>query len=778
MRLLSLVLAAAVVASAGSASWAVGVADGATQSVGVEADEVAVETTFSLADTGEGEIRVVREYNVGSAVRTLEQTISHPMSDVSTRNVDRSGDAFEWDGSGDMARVEYVASADNLGSPRIETVRGDGYAIVGATYDGIRSDAEQLTGSVSVDGPGTAGNQFAVLGDYEAYTRSTAARDYRLVVPGHVDSADTAKAAEAVEATLDAIAYADTNLDAGVARDGEATYVLFPGSLGGRAGTAIKPLDASDGPGDVLLVNTNPVLGVHEAVHQLKQAHEVGRSARWTTEGTASYYGHLLAWERGQIDFRQFVNGLNPITPGARLNDPDTWQSRQTAYGVGSRVAARLDREIRAETDGERTLDAVLRRMNHHNGPVTHEDFAAFVTDVGGPALEPVVERYVTTDAVPAEPSNPYVYTDPSIESELSFAASEANVTAAGRFPNLEVSLENSGSDPATAVGFNVSMPDDWSLLGVAPTEKGAQYQQTDPVPGADIGYFQVPAGETRNFTVYLQRPDDRSAGNHEYAVAARDLSGQSATRTGTVTAESSADGAGDASSETELAEGAPPSSALDVAIGESDILGRLTVENQTVPVVNRSGTVNVTMDLENETYAVDSYVFEPITGPSSRSGNGTFAYTPESHDDDVAEWETRATLENGEEVRQLLRVVVNDAPEVYVSPSSRSDSSVRLEADVHNEYGNHTVEWYVDGEQVGTGETYRQERTDQRVEVTAVARDEFGATREGQWPVGPKPSPLSLDSFERHLTGTVPLAPVVGLLLVGSILVSWLRNR
>lgn len=783
MRSTTLFLAVILVVAAVPTGVAAETGHGAPQSVDVRGDvapdEVVVETTFSLREVGTDEIRVVKEYHIGSDVRTLEKNINYPIEDVSTRNVGRSGDTFEWDGTGDVARIEFVAAAADLGPDGVETTRGDGYAVVGATTEGLRSDADEFGSEVSISGTGTAGNQFAVLGGYEAFTRDAPNGQYRVVLPDHVNFGQDAASLRAnIESSLDAIAYTDRQLDAGVQWDGEATYFLVEADLGRYAGLTFGTYGSSDAPGDVLMRAADPTIAAHEAVHQLKQDYTTGESARWTREASAEYYAYLFSWQQGVTRFEYFDRALRPMAPDSdqRLDAPGSWEGYQTPYKLGGSAALHLDRKIRAATDSQRSFEDVLRRMNDHDGTLTHDDVRDIVVDVGGSQLGPVVDEYVTTDAVAPAASNPYEFTDPDVESDLSFAAAgsnETNLTMGGRFPNMQVTLENTGPSPALAVGLNVSLPEGWYLLGVAKTKKGAQYQRIESVPGADVGYFQLPAHNTTNFTVYMQRPDNRTPGTYQYEIAARDLSGEWTTRGGTITVESNTEPSED--DETEQRDTTPPSSAVEISIDDADRRGQTTVENRSLPVYQKGTTMKVTVALDNETYRVDRYSLR-LLQESSQSKDGEFTHSLDV--DGVQEFEASVTLENGATVERSFRVVVNDDVEIYDIVTARYGTKVRLEAEVLNHVGYHNVTWFVDGEQVGSGDVLWLNRLDEEVEVRAVAEGEFGGGDEARKVVEPKWSLLGLGLVPGPQSRPLPWLVGGGALVVGVVIASWLWRR
>ncbi|WP_459193201.1 hypothetical protein [Halosimplex sp. J119] len=779
MRSPSLLLVAVLVVSALPVGSAVGTVDqqGGPASALSDAasDELVVETTFSLEGTDADEIRVVREFHVGDGVRTVGESITHPIDDVSTRNVRRRGDTFEWDGNGDVARIEYVARADHLGPGPVGTTRGEGYAVVGATYDSIRTDADRLSTNVSVDGEGATGEQFAVLGGYDEYGRDTSTGEYRVVVPDHVDFRGNATV------MLDAIEDTDTQVNVGADRDGEATYFVVDLDIGGVAGRTFESRATGNTAGDVLLRSgTNVATVVHEAVHQQLQAYTADDSTRWTVEGGATHYEDLLLWQHGLYDFENFVQetAVRDVDADARLVEPDSWADWRTPYSPGARVIAYIDRELRAATDSERTFEDVLRRMNDHEGTLTHEEFLEIVETVGSPGLAGEVDRYVTTDERPPQPSNPYAYTEPEIDSQLSFTDESPVDRGGGQHRRVHVTLENSGSERSGMVGFNATLPEGWNLTGVAPAAKGARYMHDDPVPGADRGYFEVPSNDSRGFVFYLRLPDNRTEGDYDIDISARDLAGQSPTTAGTIEIELPTDDReNDDRERDEEAQltGAPPNSSLEKSLDSSAVLGTATHENKTVPVVERGVPVNLSTRLQNDTYPVHSYQFSQIPGLATHSQNGTFSLTPKTQG--PKHYHVIAALENGESVERRFWLLVNDPPQVSIdSQSAYFDPTVTMEARVDNDYGDHEIVWLVDGERVGTGEMYRYERTDSPANVTVVVRDEYGATHQDSKTVAAQSFPVAVTRAPVESLSDRPVIGGLGVLAVVTLLLGFRR--
>ncbi|USZ68864.1 hypothetical protein NGM10_03790 [Halorussus salilacus] len=772
-----------------------------------ESGELVVETTFSLEDVDSDEIRVVREYHLGSGVDSVEETVDHPIRDVSTSHMSESGGGsettFRWDGTGDVARVEYVADANDLGRLRSDhsgpkhAARGDGYAVVGATYDGLRTDADTTVGEVAVDGEGTAGETFAVLGPYEEHVEEVEDGQVRLVVPDHA-----AFEAEPND-VLDGIRATDEQIDAGVSPGANATFIAVNHSLGAPSGIEYDSgFGSEDRASDVVVVDnssdTFSPIWEHETVHQRKQSYRTADSAKWTTEGNPQYYGRLLRWTQGHTEFDRFRTHFSLVDghANARLSDPDTWAGEPipaSNYEKGARMTAWLDAEIRNETDGERSYEDVLRRMNDHSGRLTHGEFLDIVGDVGGSDLESAVDRYVTTDAVPPEPpQNPYLYSDDDIDSNLSVERTDPNATPEmhpGGRVMVPVEVTNHGSEASVALGFEFARLDNWTFFA------GGSDTDFEPVPGADTGYFQVPAGETETVDLYFVVPDNESVESHDFEVTARDLAGEQAALDGSIeVVEKGADSSDDSeeSDESDESESVPPPSAVGMELDSPEQVGT-TGENGSVPVYSEGQSLDVTPTFEATNYTVESVevlvnesriVNRAKTNVRTRAENDTVATEPNRtfrlSDSDAGSKNVtvRMTLENGGVVERNRTVLFNDEPEVSIHGYKRDQTGVKkfLKAGVTDDYGDLEYRWIVDGEQVGTEDHYEYEYPDGRENVTLVVTDEYGATARESRTFEGSPGPMTVWLVAMEFARSTP-TPVLlggGLAVVAVGLLGW----
>lgn len=140
---------------------------------------------------------------------------------------------------------------------------------------------------------------------------------------------------------------------------------------------------------------------IHEYIHS-KQNYTASQEMKWFTEASAEYYAALFAYEQGLISFGDFHgyaennNHTNDVLTG-----PNSWSSERVPYFKGMRVLAALDAEIRAESDGSRTLEQVLHRMNQHEGKITYTVFTQYVTEAAGTSFEEWLSTYLKSAEAP-----------------------------------------------------------------------------------------------------------------------------------------------------------------------------------------------------------------------------------------------------------------------------------------------------------------------------------------------------------------------------------------
>ena len=234
---------------------------------------------------------------------------------------------------------------------------------------------------------GVAGDRYVLLGDHDVIERRAPAQRFRLIVP-----ADESVAADRA-AVGDALVNASWRLDVGD-RDPTVLGFAVPGSRPG--GEAVPRYDEFWVDAESSLSSPENVW-LHEYVHT-RQSFVLATEMVWFREASAEYYATRLSYEEGLIDSGTMREKLGGSPSDATLTDPGSWTDRQVPRRKGARALAVLDRKIRAETFGHRSLEDVFARLNRHDGTVTYRTFVRTVSAVAGEPMDEWLDRHVASD--------------------------------------------------------------------------------------------------------------------------------------------------------------------------------------------------------------------------------------------------------------------------------------------------------------------------------------------------------------------------------------------
>ncbi|WP_418281732.1 hypothetical protein [Halorubrum sp. DTA98] len=323
-----------------------------------------------------------------------------------------------WDGDTDRPSATYRMDANVTADPQGPLAEAGSYRFVDVgEWAIVRTpridvawrgpDGTGLQRENAVDGPGVASQAMAFLGPHDERVHQGGGQRFRLIVP---DAADPVESPEGVFAAFE---HASTALQVG-ARDDEVVAVTAPT---GSVDWGVRGLQIGDS--DLWVLDREPAgtaddVWTHEYVHT-RQSYTVDESARWFTEGSATYYAALFALERGEADFtdvqRALARGEREPDASAVLADPATWNG-PADYTKGALVAGEIDRQLRIETNGEASLATVFRDLNEAppSEPVTIETFLDAVEDAAAEgadddtaaAIRADAERFTTTADAPA----------------------------------------------------------------------------------------------------------------------------------------------------------------------------------------------------------------------------------------------------------------------------------------------------------------------------------------------------------------------------------------
>ncbi|MEY7850210.1 CARDB domain-containing protein [Natrarchaeobius sp. A-rgal3] len=380
-------------------------------------------TTLRHLPDQPGTFETEKRFQVPDPVVDLEIGLDSRAEIESVDGFEAVGDAtLRWTGETDEPVVRFTMPANRTGDVghhatddgrmHDRTGTADGYSFVDTGEWGIvqvpgiditlrQTESVGHDETVTVDGPGATGGDIAFFGEVVEHRTVFRGETIRLIVP------EAADLEEEPADVLETLAYASQRLDVGAA--GEETFVVA------------VPTDADWGPeglqygeGDAWVVADASLedsgnVWIHEYVH-VRQGYDdvdsdVPTGTEWLVEAQAEYYAGLLSFERGLIEFDEFSRHLeagerSPYADGV-LVDPNSWDDDRTDYVKGRLVYGEIDRTLRLETDGDRTLVDVFRLMNAHEGSLTETEFLALLEDVGGSETRSVAERYTRTPETP-----------------------------------------------------------------------------------------------------------------------------------------------------------------------------------------------------------------------------------------------------------------------------------------------------------------------------------------------------------------------------------------
>ncbi|PSQ05316.1 hypothetical protein BRC92_02515 [Halobacteriales archaeon QS_4_69_31] len=377
--------------------------------------------TYRLMPNESGVIGMTVSYRADADVSTII-AYQYPHATVveSTGFTRQPNGRWLWNGTTPEPSLTYRVRVNRSGP----TFEGYGWVDTGswalanprtafAYYNSTASDwayswdrGAEVDRRTSVAGAGYAGPAVVYLGPHETYNATLGETRLRVVSPAAANDSARSRA-------VAALSNASSRLRVG-GRTNAVTLFLAPDPI--RSGGLT--LDGAGDTKDVWVSASAPVappenVWIHEYVHT-RQSFTLGPRMRWFSEASASYYAGLLSVRQGldgRDGFERFRAYLNTTADETVLTNESTWSTQYTPYRHGARTLAAMDARIRDQTDDNRTLQTVFRRLNAHDGVVTFDDFAAVVGNVTGTDWTPWLDAHVAgTDDV-SVPDTPYAYT-------------------------------------------------------------------------------------------------------------------------------------------------------------------------------------------------------------------------------------------------------------------------------------------------------------------------------------------------------------------------------
>lgn len=313
------------------------------------------------------------------------------------------GYSFQWDGETQRPQVTLAV----IGQPSSQ--REDHEYAATPQWGFFPVPTHSPATNLTFAGEGFVGDQFILAGPNTVYTASAGCQDIRLIVP------QAANLSESPQSIVNSLATASRQFDVGPRYSYVNAYaVTDPIRRGGAAEThefwvhdSATFEFGSEFRGGVILANT----WLHEYTHtrQLFVANSsvrLGDQMWWFTEASASYYAVELTTRQqyaGPCEYTRYFWNVSRTRIGqVVLSNQNQWGPNERGqYRKGAVVLSALDQRIRNETNGQRTLDDVVYRMNTHNGTVTYTDFKQIVQTVAGTSLDAWLDARITTSMDP-----------------------------------------------------------------------------------------------------------------------------------------------------------------------------------------------------------------------------------------------------------------------------------------------------------------------------------------------------------------------------------------
>lgn len=132
----------------------------------------------------------------------------------------------------------------------------------------------------------------------------------------------------------------------------------------------------------------------------------------WIIEGTGVYFRNYFAYRFGDITDDRLHEDVYAYTDQSAVLTSIRYDNNDPAYSKGAHVAMALDLKIRNVTNGQTTLEDVIRRLNTRaetsgDDPINFSEFKTLTEDEVGTSLDSWLEDYVNSSALPTIPTDP-----------------------------------------------------------------------------------------------------------------------------------------------------------------------------------------------------------------------------------------------------------------------------------------------------------------------------------------------------------------------------------
>lgn len=487
MRSRAIQIAVVVVAAAGLLT--AGVGSVAASHGGAVDDTEIVEVQTVSDDSEQGVAHVELRYHIGddvASMRTRIRTADHEVVEL-TGFSPTSTNEYEWDEQTSEPTIEARVPINESSANGYDYVDAGEWLITDrplrtsqfAEAFGSEPTIRRLT---TAGDEGVAADGMIYLGEYESHEFSAADEQFELVISEAADPELT------VAEVRDRLITASDRFDGGGKSDRLTVFAvsdpLRRGGLATSTNAAFWVHEAGLAPSQTTLY--------HEYVHS-RQAYERTDAVEWTIEGSADYFGQLLALKDGAIEYHRFHQLLDRGNDydGVVLADRDSWARTNAAYELGALTLAAMDERLR---DGGATYADLFRAKNEADSEITDSGFESLAAE-RGTDVDDFFDRYIRSAPPGVSVPDPTVYDGPNDGAELELDVPELNLDS-GATERVTVALANTGSETSLAPQLSVGSSDavDVSLVD----SDGAAVTETEE----GWVFDHLPAGDTYGLTL------------------------------------------------------------------------------------------------------------------------------------------------------------------------------------------------------------------------------------------------------------------------------------
>lgn len=467
IQLVVLVLAVAGLLTAGVG----GVAADHGEAVG---DEEIVEIQTVSDAPEQGDVFVELRYHLGADVsvfRTQIRTAAYDVRDTDGFSPTDTDGEYEWDQRTNEPTIEVRVPVNETAGDAYDYVDAGEWTVTDRplqlriAWDGVERQRLEYDQRLAVDGTGVAAGGMVYLGEYEDYEFSSDSEQFRLVV------SDAANPEWTVEEIRQRLLTASNQFDGG-GRSQRLTLFVVADPLR-RGGLSIST-NAAVWVHEAGLESPQTTL-FHEYIHS-RQEYKRTDGTEWTIEGSADFFGKLLALKDGTIQYHRFHRLLERGNEydDVVLADRASWRGTVANYELGALTLAALDGRLRES--GGRYVD-VFRAKNAADGEISDSDFEQLTAETG--TIGNFFDEYVRSTPPTIPVPEPTVYDGPNTGATLDLQVPELNVNP-GETERVTVTVVNTGTQRSLAPQLSVASSDAVTVSlvgsdgsGVTETESG-----------------------------------------------------------------------------------------------------------------------------------------------------------------------------------------------------------------------------------------------------------------------------------------------------------------